>query len=82
MGKKPIRSPETTISPKVCHVVRLRILGGPSDMPKELEVEMPLVDEIIELRSDVAWLKKLIGVNVGIGSILGLAAVVIAIFKL
>ncbi|HEY4699540.1 MAG TPA: hypothetical protein VIH27_04120, partial [Nitrososphaerales archaeon] len=80
--KKTFRSPQTTMQTSpVCHTIKLRIIGDAPGLPKELEVEMPLVEDILKLETDMVWVKRIVGANLSITSVLGLAALIMSMLR-
>lgn len=61
-------------------VMTLKIRNVPDGFPSELEVEMPMYEDLQQVKHDVDWLKKNINANtvINIGTAV---AVIIALIK-
>ncbi|MHA2065218.1 MAG: hypothetical protein ACXABY_12650 [Candidatus Thorarchaeota archaeon] len=58
MLRRKSRAPKTTAAVP-CSTMKLRVIGGPTDFPKEIIVEMPFIDEVRTNSIDIKWIKRL-----------------------
>jgi hypothetical protein len=62
-------------------VMTLRVRNAPSGFPTTLEVEMPMHDDVQQVKQDVEWLKKYVSGNTILNAITAVT-VVAAVLKL